>query len=284
MGHANDSVAKNEERTMRRIDPSATEPALPDETPASLHSKTVLIVEDDYHFSNLLALYLRREGYNPIQHYNGVGVLERARELKPAIITLDLMLPTQGGWDILRAIKSDPQTKDIPVLVISVLENSKLALSLGATDYLVKPIHLTDLRALLDRLTSREPSAQKAKVLLVDDDPEIHQLLRAMLPDHWATLLGAQNGAQALALARDERPDAILLDLMLPGMNGFQVLEKLKADARTADIPIIVLTAKDVTAAERKLLQDHVQGLMNKTALTPQSLLTELRQLESKRY
>jgi DNA-binding response OmpR family regulator len=255
--------------------PSTTEPAS--------RGKIVLIVEDDYHFSNLLALYLRREGYTPIQHYNGVGVLERARELKPFIITLDLMLPTRGGWDILRAIKSDPQTRDIPVLVISVLENSKLALSLGATDYLVKPIHLADLRALLDRLTSREPSVHKAKVLLVDDDPEIHQLLKAMLPDNLATLLEAQDGAQALILARDEQPDAILLDLMLPGMNGFQVLERLKADARTADIPIIVLTARDVTATERKLLQDHIQGLMDKTALTPQSLLAELRRLESLR-
>jgi len=261
--------------------PLEAEPESPDETALPSDGKTVLVVEDDRQFSNLLALYLRQEGYTPVQHYNGAGVPDRARELRPALITLDVMLPDQDGWDILRALKSDPRTKDIPVLVISVLENSELALSLGATDYLVKPVRRDDLQALLGRLAPPAPTAREVKVLVVDDDAEMVSLLQAMLRAEWYTLLPAYDGEEGLTLARSEHPDAILLDLMMPGMNGFEVLERLRADAETADVPVIVVTAKDVTAEERKLLDDHIQGLVRKTALTPQSLLTELRRLEA---
>jgi len=118
-------------------------------------------------------------------------------------------------------------------------------------------------------------------VLVVDDDPDLAPLLREMLHTEPCTLLSAYDGEEGLSLARREHPDAILLDLMMPGMSGFAVLEKLRGDAETADIPVIVLTAKNVTTEERALLDDHIQGLMNKTALTPPSLLAELRQLEA---
>ena len=122
--------------------------------------------------------------------------------------------------------------------------------------------------------------AKKIKVLIVDDDPEMLLLLRAMLPSEWCTSLSASDGEQALTLARAEHPDVILLDLMLPGMNGLNVLKELRTDSKTADTPIIVLTAKYVTAEEHQLLDGYVQGLMSKTALTPQSLLAELGRLE----
>ncbi len=253
----------------------AKEVALPSE------GNTVLVVEDDRQFSNLLSFYLRQEGYAPIQHYDGVGVLERVRELKPALITLDIKLPGQDGWSILRALKSDPQTKDIPVLTISVLEDGELALSLGAVDYLAKPVQWSDLQELLDRLITPEPVDRKVKVLVVDDDQHLVPLLRAMLRAESCTLLPAYDGQQGLTLARSERPDVILLDLLMPGMSGFEVLEALRADAETADIPVIVLTAIDVTGEQRKSLNDKVQGLMCKSALTPKSLLAELRRLEA---
>ena len=242
-------------------------------------SGIVLVVEDSRQFSNLLAFYLRQEGYTPVQHYDGVGVLDRARELKPALITLDVMLPDRDGWDVLRALKSDPQTKDIPVLVISVLENGALGLSLGAVDYLVKPIGRDDLQRLLSRLATPEPTKREVKVLVVDDDPDLVPLLQAMLSAENYTLLAAYNGKQGLTLARSEHPDVILLDLLMPGMSGFEVLEEFRADAETTDVPVIVLTAIDVTVGQRKLLDKHVQGLVHKGAFTLQSLLAELRRL-----
>ena len=262
--------------------PSAAEPEVSGEI-ALPASGIVLVVEDSRQFSNLLAFYLRQEGYTPVQHYNGVGVLDRARELKPALITLDVMLPDQDGWDVLRALKSDPQTKDIPVLVISVLENGALGLSLGAVDYLVKPIGRDDLQRLLNRLATPKPTMREVKVLVVDDDFDLVPLLRAMLSAENYTLLSAYNGKQGLTLARSEHPDVVLLDLLMPGMSGFEVLEELQADAETAGIPVIVLTAIDVTVEQRKLLNEHVQGLVCKSALTAQSLLAELRRLEALR-
>jgi CheY-like chemotaxis protein len=209
-----------------------------------------------------------------------VGVVKQARELNPALITLDIMLPEQDGWQVLQALKLDPQTRDIPVLVISVLENSELALRLGAVDYLVKPVRRDDLHALLRRLAPLQPSTQDFKVLLVDDEPDIIYLVQEILTSENYELLAAYEGQVALKLARSEQPGVILLDLMMPGMSGFEVLEKLRADAATADIPVIVLTGRDVTDEERKFLDDQIQGLMSKSAFTPRSLLEELRRLE----
>ena len=241
---------------------------------------TVLVVEDDRQFSNLLAFYLRREGYRPVQHFNGRGVVERACEVQPALITLDVMLPGQDGWAVLRDLKSNPRTKEIPVLVISVLENSALAFSLGATDYLVKPARRDDLYAILHRLTNPQPSAPESTILVVDDDSEFIRLVEGMLQGTSYRVIPAYSGEEGLARARATLPDIIFLDLILPGMNGFQVLEALRTDPLTADTPIVVVTSRDITAAERELLNDHIQGMMPKTALTPQSLLAELCRLE----
>ncbi|MDY6875831.1 MAG: GAF domain-containing protein [Chloroflexota bacterium] len=134
----------------------AVEPKMAGKTERPSGSRTVLVVEDDRQLSDLLAFYLRQEGYVPVQHYNGLGVLDRVCELKPALITLDIMLPGRDGWEVLRALKADSLTKDIPVLVISVLKESKLTLSLGAVDCLVKPIQRGNLRKALDRLTVPE--------------------------------------------------------------------------------------------------------------------------------
>ncbi len=249
------------------------------ETALLPQNKIVLVVEDDRQFSNLLAFYLRHEGYTPVQHYSGTGVLERASELRPALITLDIMLPEQDGWDVLRALKSDPRTRDIPVLFISVVDDGGLAFSLGAVDYLVKPVRRENLQVLLEKLSPLDPVARKVKILVVDDDAELGTLLQEILSSAVYTLLAALDGAEGLSLARNENPDIILLDLMMPGMSGFEVLESLRSDEETMEIPVIILTSKGLTEEERQLLNEHVQGLMSKATLTPQSLLEELRRL-----
>jgi len=242
--------------------------------------KTVLVVEDDQQFSHLLSLYLRQEGYNAVQHYSGDGVVDLVREVQPALITLDLMLPERSGWDVLRDLKSTYETKDIPVLVISVLEDDKRALSLGATEYLAKPVRLEDLHILLSRLTTYRSATRRTRVLVIDDDPEMLHLLEAMIPAQAYEILGARDGEQGLSLVETRRPDIVLLDLMLPGISGPEVLQELRANAQTMDLPVVVLTAKILGGEEQQNLAAQVQGLMKKTALTPQSLLAELRRLE----
>jgi len=239
----------------------------------------VLIVEDDRQFSNLLSLYLRREGYDPVQQYHAPGALAAARELRPALITLDVMLPGQDGWEILQELKSDPSTRDIPVLVISALRNSELALSLGANDYLVKPVDRGALHGVLKRLSKAERTRSGPKILVIDDDPQLVPLLRAMLQGEPCILLHAQDGQEGLREARREHPDGILLDLMMPGMSGFEVLQALKDDDRTVDIPVIVLTVKSVTRKEREQLNQHIETLMHKSALTPQALAEQIRRM-----
>ncbi len=265
----------------RRIEKEAeTSKTRGSKTTRQFIGKTALIVDENRRFNNLLAFHLQREGYEPIQRYQGAGTLEQVQELKPSLITLDVMLSQHDGWQILQALKSDPQTKDIPVLVISALGNSDLALSLGAEACLSKPLKQKDLRSVLSQLTETELSPQERSVLIVDDDPEFVYMVQEMLQSEDYTPLGAFTGEDALALARQERPDMMLLDLLMPEMNGFDVIQKLRTDFETQNIPVIVVTAKKVTEKDHQLLNDQVQGLINKRGLTPQVLLQEVHRTE----
>jgi signal transduction histidine kinase/DNA-binding response OmpR family regulator len=261
-------------------------PTTPDdglEGPGSDSNHTVLIVEDDRRFSNLLSLCLRKGGYDPIRHYEGSAVLEQARELRPALITLDVLLPGEDGWETLQRLKSDPVTRDIPVLVISALGNSELALSLGATDYMVKPVDPDALSGVLDRLSTPEPTVTKPTILVVDDDTELVPLLEAMLRHEACSFVPAYDGEEGLEKAQSQQPDLILLDLMMPGMNGFEVLEQLKAQDNTAEIPVIVLTVKSLTDEERQQLNTHIEALVHKSTLTPQALAEKIGCVEATR-
>ena len=260
--------------------PEKPEPEMFGETTERSKSKTAFVVDDDHQFSSILAHYLRQEGYAPIQHYTGADVIECVLELRPDIITLDILLPDQDGWEIIRNLRSNPQTKNIPILVISAIQEGELALSLGATDYLVKPVRRKDVRNLLRRLFPPEAEGQKVKVLIVDDDKDISILLKEMLAGDHYEMLTARDGQEGFNIAHREPPDIILLDLMMPGKSGFDMIKRLQAEDKTAKIPVIVLTAIDVTPEQRQFLEKTTVGIMRKTRLTPQSLLAELRRLE----
>jgi signal transduction histidine kinase/DNA-binding response OmpR family regulator/putative methionine-R-sulfoxide reductase with GAF domain len=251
-------------------------------TPQSNQHPKVLVIDGDRRFSNILALYLRQDGYEPIQYYTGANVLERVLEVKPDVITLDINLPDQGGLEIIDALKTHPLTRDIPTLVISETKMGELALDMGATDYLVKPILHEELSELLCKSLTREKEDQMIKILVVDDDKDISILLREMLPTDHYEMLTARDGAQGFEVASREYPDIILLDLMMPNKSGFDMLKRLQADAQTAHIPVIVLTAIDVTSEQQRFLNDTTVGIMRKTRLTPQALLDELHRLEKK--
>jgi CheY-like chemotaxis protein len=237
----------------------------------------VLVVEDDPNSANLISLYLGRGGYQTELATDGQQALEKARRLQPMAITLDIMLPRLDGWEVLRALKLDEQTHHIPVLVVSIMDNEELGYALGADDYFVKPV---ERRALLDRL-SRYASANGAargglKVLIVDDEPSAVDLLAAMLGPTQHQVIRAGGGAEGIARAREDRPDVILLDLMMPEVSGFEVISTLRADPATENVPILVITAKDITGEEKKYLNGHVAAVLQKNSVGSVQLLAWL--------
>ncbi len=251
-------------------------PALP--AIADTPQRRALIVEDDRHLSNLLAVYFSQQGYLPVQHYNGRSVVELARELRPAVITLDLMMPDRDGWSALRDLKSAPDTRDVPVIVISALDYTEIGLSQGAAEYLVKPFDPDQLLAALRRIGSA-PRRDPLRVLVVDDDPQLNELLAVMLPQPDYAVVSATSGPEALDAIRRDPPDVVILDLLMPVMNGFELLELLRADPATHDLPVIVLTAKRLSEAERLHLDATAQTVLKKNDLTRQQLIGALRRL-----
>ena len=204
-----------------------------------------------------------------------------ARMLEPAAITLDIVLPDMSGWDVLREVKKEPATRDIPVVIISMADNRELGLTLGAEDYFTKPV---DRGALLARLGDLAPvsGAMASRILLVDDDPAIHDLLGDELARLGYVVDHARSGREGLDLARRQRPDAVVLDLMMPDLSGFEVADALHEDGLTAHVPIVVLTSKDLDHRERALLQGKIAALVQKGQAIPPRLVAAIRELESR--
>ncbi|HLF25946.1 MAG TPA: GAF domain-containing protein [Anaerolineae bacterium] len=259
-------------------------PAAEVQTPAALPvvsgptPRRALIIEDDRQYSNLLALYLSQQGYQPFQLHNGHTAVQLARELHPSVITLDLMMPERDGWSVLRDLKGDPETREMPVIIISALDYSELGLSQGALEYLTKPLDMEALRAVLYRIDPK-PRPDPQRVLVVDDDPYVGELLAAMLrtPDYLVT--SVTNGLDALEAIRRNPPNMLLLDLLMPHLNGYDLLDLLRADPVTHDLPVIVLTAKELNEAEGVRLKAAAQVIMRKTELTRQRLIEVLNRL-----
>jgi DNA-binding response OmpR family regulator len=234
----------------------------------------VLVVEDDPRSANLVALYLARGGYRTEIACTGREALQKAEELHPLAITLDVMLPELDGWEVLRELKQMDATRDIPVMVVSVVDNERLGYALGADDYLVKPIDRHALLARLERYTSNAANADgKPRVLVIDDTPSAVELLEGALGQAGFAALTAPGGVEGIALAKQERPDAILLDLMMPGVSGFDVITALKADPDTRDIPVLVVTAKELSDEDRAALNGHVATILRKGPVEGMDLL-----------
>jgi len=204
---------------------------------------------------------------------NGVEGLRRAREIRPAAITLDVVMPDLDGWTVLAALKGDPELADIPVIFVTILDEKTKGYSLGATDYLVKPIDRERLAQVLTRICGDRPSR---RILLVEDDDTTRTVTRhALERDGWS-VTQAENGRVALARMGENRPDAILLDLMMPEMDGFEFLAELRRHPIWRDIPVLVLTAKDLTDEDRRRLNGEVERVMQKGASDRDELLREV--------
>ncbi|MCX6022085.1 MAG: response regulator [Chloroflexi bacterium] len=242
----------------------------------------VLVVEDDPASANLMSLYLGRGGYRTEVAGDGRKALEKARSLTPSAILLDVMLPELDGWEVLRALKLDHATRDIPVAIVSVLDDEQLGFALGAVDYFVKPV---DRQVLLDRLARLTLSAPShdLSVLVIDDDPAALELAAGILEPAGFAVLRAAGGAEGIALAQHRQPSVVLLDLMMPEVSGFDVVAALRSDPATQAIPILVLTAKDLTDEDKVALRGQVAAVLRKGAFAGVELLAWLDQILGRR-
>jgi signal transduction histidine kinase/CheY-like chemotaxis protein len=222
----------------------------------------VMVVDDDQDSRALLAGTVRREGYRVIEVSDGEAALASAREYRPDIITLDVLMPRLDGWAVLAALKSDDELRDIPVIIVTVLADRGIALSLGAAEFMTKPVDRAHLVAVI-----RGNVQGVGTVLTIDDDPESRQLVARHLDKLGWAVAEATDGANALAwLSCNPPPGLILLDLMMPGMDGFAFLEAIAEREEWRKIPIVILTAKQLDAAERELLAGRARDIIEKGA------------------
>jgi CheY-like chemotaxis protein len=189
------------------------------------------------------------------------------------VITLDVLMPGMDGWTVLTQVKSDPALADIPVVMLTMVDDRGLGYALGAADYLTKPVDRERLLALLER------HAAGRSVLVVDDDADLRTLVRRVLEREGYTVREAENGRIALERVRESAPGVILLDLAMPEVDGFEVVAALQAEAAWRTIPVVVVTGKDLSAEERARLNGRVERILEKGASAREPLLHELRQL-----
>jgi signal transduction histidine kinase/DNA-binding response OmpR family regulator len=226
------------------------------------HAPLVMIVDDDPNARDLLAATVRREGYRVIAATDGEAALALAREWHPDVVTLDVLMPRMDGWAVLTAFKSDPELAEIPVIIVSVLADRGIAVSLGAAEFLTKPIDRARLAA-----TIRQHVYGSGVVLVVDDEGESRSLARRHLDRLGWEVAEAEDGGSALLwLSQNPRPAMILLDLVVPGMNGFAFLEEITRHTDWRGIPIVILTAMPLGAAERELLAGRTREVIAKGA------------------
>jgi len=236
--------------------------------------KLVMCIDDDPGVITLYKRYLEKQDYLVIGVTDPTKAVDEARRLLPYAITLDVMMPRKDGWDVLADLKKTPEVSNTPILVCSIVQDKSRGFSLGAADYLVKPITEDELRKALERI-NRDKTINK--ILVVDDEPSALMLLKRILESQpQYKVLDATGGAQALTIVESDKPDLVLLDLMMPEIDGFTVLDKLKANPDTHDIPVIIVTAKEITADDRARLNGHMTALYNKGMFTAEQLLDDI--------
>ena len=241
-----------------------------EEVPEMHGGKVILAVDDDPQILALYERYLGPQGYDVIGLTDPARALERARQLKPYAITLDIMMPGFDGWQVLGELKRDADTRDIPVIVCSILEQQERGFSLGAADYLLKPILEDDLISALNRLNG---DGTIHEVLVIDDDPQSLRLMEKIFQESSYKLTLAQGGPAGWNVIAAHPPQAVILDLFMPEMDGFTILEKMRENVRLRDIPVVIVSGGDLSADQRKQLTDFGQRLISKSMLDEKDLL-----------
>jgi len=247
--------------------PEGTAPSVP----------LALVIEDDDRMADLITAQLRAEGFVVMRAATAEEGLVRAAKRRPQLITLDIFLPEMDGWEFMRRLKADPKLADTPVVIITVSEDLDRSLALGARRVLQKPFAREGLVAALAGLVDARPGGEPACVLVVDDNVKAVELTAAVLEAEGYRVLRAYGGAEAIEVARSAHPDLLILDLMMPEVSGFEVAHALRNSEQTARIPILVLTAKDLSAEDRARLNGAVSAILAKASFSTTELLAELR-------
>jgi signal transduction histidine kinase/DNA-binding response OmpR family regulator len=237
--------------------------------------KRVLVIDDDPDAVYLLQENLNQQEFEISGARNGHTGMRLAREQKPQAILLDILMPETDGWQVLHDLKEDPETANIPVILLTIVDKKALGFRLGAAAYLLKPLDPVAVREALNRVIGETSNRQK-HVLVVDDDPNIADMLRQFLPESEYRLEAALDGLAGLEAVTANRPDIILLDIIMPRLDGFGVIERLRADPKTCDLPIIVISAKELTATESDRLKETVALVMKKQGFQGEKLMDEI--------
>jgi signal transduction histidine kinase/CheY-like chemotaxis protein len=252
--------------------------AITDAEPGTLRAagarSTILVIDDDPEACEIIERFLIKDGFTVVTAASGEQGLRLAHEVQPAAITLDVMMPEMDGWSVLRALKADPELRKVPVIMLSMIDDRTRGYSLGAVDYLTKPVDREQLHRALSRYYS---AGDDSAVLLVEDDIDTREIMARTLEKAGWAVSEAGNGQEALDVMASVRPRLILLDLMMPVMDGFGFLAALRARPEWQQIPVVVVTAKDLTGDDRDRLNGMVEEVLEKNACTREQLLEHVR-------
>ncbi len=259
-------------------DPVGTKPA-DESSPAEElpeNASTVLVIDDDRNVRDMMKRFLSKEGFRVETASGGEEGLKAAKEFRPDAVTLDVMMPGMDGWSVLTAFKSDPELADIPVIMLTIIDSRNMGYALGASEYMIKPVDRSRLLSILHKYRSESPPSA---VLVVEDDNATRQMFRRMLEKEGWAVTEAENGRTALERLGEIRPALILLDLMMPEMDGFQFVNEIRKHETWRSVPVAVITAKDISQEDRLRLNGRVQKILQKGAYTKEALLNEVRDL-----
>jgi CheY-like chemotaxis protein len=245
---------------------------------SSSTKKRLLVIDDDPDAVYLLQENLDQQEFEIISKLNGHDGLRAAREQQPHAILLDIVMPGADGWQVLHDLKADPLTCNIPVILLTIVDNKPLGFQLGAAAYLLKPLDAIEVRDALHRVIGSK-YRQPVQLLLVDDDPNVFDMLRQSLPESDFSLESACDGEAGLRAIEAKRPDILLLDLLMPRVDGFQLIERLRQNPKTQDLSIIVISAKELTTTESERLKKTVSFVMSKQGFEGEKLVDEINTL-----
>jgi CheY-like chemotaxis protein len=233
----------------------------------------ILVIDDDPVVHELIRNYLVPRGFTVLEALDGEAGLQLAKQVRPSAIILDVLMPGMDGWAVLNELKSDDELAHTPVIMASILDNPSRGFSFGASEYLTKPIDRKQLHQILQRYPSgHDPSV----ALVVEDEADLRELMRRNLEQENWRVIEAMNGRVALQRLSERQPDLILLDLMMPEMDGFTFIEELRRGPGWNSIPIVIVTAKDLSKEERQRLNGSVEQVLYKGLYSLDELLQEI--------